>query len=173
VAATYCHLMSYQAGEPVLDVPFSMLMTLNTAQAGPLSAVLSRKQLSPTVVMALHLLNEKHNASSAFQPWLSVLPTTFETPLSWTEDEMAALNGSTVTSVVRRRKEAMRSDYDSLFGALFADFPALFPREQYTFEAFSWALCTVWSRAFVFNIQSQLVPVIVPYADLLEHGNGE
>ena len=29
------------------------------------------------------------------------------------------------------------------------------------------------SRSFVFNIESQLVPVIVPFADMFEHANVE
>ena len=61
------------------------------------------------------------------------------------------LQGSTVVSVVQRRKEAIQSDYDSLFGQLFVEYPALFKKEDYTFEQFRWALCTVWSRAFVFR----------------------
>lgn len=149
------------------------MMTLNTAQAGPLSKAISEKQMSPTIIMALHLLHEKLNASSLLQPWISLLPNSFESPLFWTDEELQLLEGSTIVSVVRRRKEAMRSDYDSLFGSLFAEYPELFTKSDYTFEAFQWALCTVWSRAFVFNIDSQLVPVIVPFADMFEHGNVE
>eukprot|EP01048_Picozoa_sp_COSAG05_P023751 COSAG05_NODE_5276_length_1217_cov_1.228086_1_plen_194_part_01 len=166
-------IVAAQAGDTLLDVPFSLMMTLNTAQAGPLARVISEKQMSPTIILALHLLNEKLNASSFFQPWISLLPHSFETPLFWADEEVKLLEGSTIISVVRRRKSAMQSDYDSLFGELLTEYPTVFTKDDYSFEAFQWALCTVWSRAFVFNIDSQLVPVIVPFADMFEHGNAE
>ena len=160
-----------QAGETVLDVPFKLMMTLKTAQDGPLKQVVEDKQMSPTIILALHLMNEQLNPDSFFRPWLSALPQTFETPLFWGEEDLAGLQGSTILSVIKRRKETMQSDYDSLFGVLFAEYPQIFTQEQYTFETFRWALSTVWSRSFVFNIDGQLVPVIVPFADCYEHGN--
>lgn len=155
----------------MLDVPFKLMMTLKTAQDGPLKQVVEDKQMSPTIILALHLMNEQLNPDSFFKPWLSALPQTFETPLFWGEEDLAGLQGSTILSVIKRRKETMQSDYDSLFGVLFAEYPQIFTQEQYTFEVFQWALSTVWSRSFVFNIDGQLVPVIVPFADCFEHGN--
>ena len=148
-------------------------MTLNTAQQGPLKKVIEEKQISPTMIMALHLLNEKLNPSSFYKDWISLLPEAFETPLFWGEEDLAGLQGSTILSVVQRRKETMQADYTALFDVLFAEYPELFKPEEYTFEAFRWALSTVWSRSFVFNIESQLVPVIVPFADMFEHANVE
>ena len=84
-------LSSLQAGDTLVDVPFKLMMTLNTAQEGPLSQVVSEKRMSPTVILALHLLNERLNATSFFEPWLKLLPTTFETPLFWSDEEMALL----------------------------------------------------------------------------------
>eukprot|EP01043_Picozoa_sp_COSAG02_P008039 COSAG02_NODE_250_length_27076_cov_24.440618_10_plen_326_part_00 len=157
----------------MLDVPFKLMMTLNTAQQGPLKQPVEEKEMSPTIILALHLMNEQLNPASFFRPWLSALPQTFETPLFWSEEDLAGLQGSTILSVVKRRMETMQSDYDSLFGVLFAEYPQIFTKEQYTFELFQWALSTVWSRSFVFNIDGQLVPVIVPFADCFEHGNVE
>ena len=165
--------LAAQAGETLLDVPFALMMTLNTAQQGPLKKVIEEKQISPTMIMALHLLNEKLNPSSFYKDWISLLPEAFETPLFWGEEDLAGLQGSTILSVVQRRKETMQADYTALFDVLFAEYPELFKPEEYTFEAFRWALSTVWSRSFVFNIESQLVPVIVPFADMFEHANVE
>lgn len=220
------------AGDSILDIPFSMLMTLNTAQNGPLKEVVNAKQLNPTVILALHLLDEKFNATSAFRPWLEMLPTTFETPIHWSDDELDELQGSTVFSVTKKRKETLQADYTNLFGVprlppsaralpparsspeqlhaetrrgaarrhagvLFEEFPALFPRAAYTMEAYQWAISTVWSRSFVFNVevcpaqtpqlsliclplllftarnlcQGNMVPVMVPFADMFEHAN--
>lgn len=155
----------------MLDVPFKLMMTLSTAQQGPLKQVVEEKQMSPTIILALHLMNEQLNPDSFYRPWLSALPQAFETPLFWSEEDLVGLQGSTLLSVVQRRKQTMQTDYDSLFGVLFAEYPQIFTKEQYTFEAFQWALSTVWSRSFVFNIEGQLVPVIVPFADCFEHGN--
>lgn len=160
-----------QEGETLLDVPFKLMMTLNTAQQGPLKQVVEEKQMSPTIILALHLMNERLNPNSFYKPWLSALPETFETPLFWSEEELAGLQGSTMLSVVQRRKETMQADYTALFDVLFKEYPQIFTQEGYTLEAFQWALSTVWSRSFVFNIEGQLVPVIVPFADCFEHGN--
>ena len=146
----------------MLDVPFAMMMTLNTAQAGPLAPVLAEQRLTPTVIMALHLMNEKLNASSVHQPWLSALPTSFETPLSWSDEELHALNGSTVLSVIRRRKQPCGRT-TSLFG-LFAR-PC--PIRRGVVHGASRALSTVYPAPRV-QRRLQLVPVIVPFADL-EH----
>jgi hypothetical protein len=107
-----------QEGETLLDVPFKLMMTLNTAQQGPLKQVVEEKQMSPTIILALHLMNERLNPNSFYKPWLSALPETFETPLFWSEEELAGLQGSTMLSVVQRRKETMQADYTALFDVL-------------------------------------------------------
>ena len=107
----------------MLDVPFKLMMTLNTAQQGPLKQVVEEKQMSPTIILALHLMNEQLNPNSFYRPWLSALPQTFETPLFWSEEDLVGLQGSTILSVVQRRKETMQADYVSLFDVLFAEYP--------------------------------------------------
>jgi hypothetical protein len=159
------------ADDSVLDVPFTMMMTLNTAQNGPLQPVVNTKQLTPTNIMALHLLNEKFNASSNFLPWIQMLPDTFETPMFWSDEELQDLVGSTVYSVTKKRKQTLTADYNNIFGVLFDEFPALFDKASYTLDAYKWAVSTVWARSFVFNIDGSQVPVIVPFADMFEHGN--
>lgn len=159
------------ADDSVLDVPFTMMMTLNTAQNGPLQPVVNTKQLTPTNIMALHLLNEKFNASSNFLPWIQMLPDTFETPMFWSDEELQDLMGSTVYSVTKKRKQTLTADYNNIFGVLFDEFPALFDKASYTLDAYKWAVSTVWARSFVFNIDGSQVPVIVPFADMFEHGN--
>ena len=80
----------------MLDVPFKLMMTLNTAQQGPLKQPVEEKEMSPTIILALHLMNEQLNPASFFRPWLSALPQTFETPLFWSEEDLAGLQGSTI-----------------------------------------------------------------------------
>jgi len=160
-------------GDTVLDIPFSMMLTLKSASAGPLARVISEKQMNPTVIMALHLMNERNNASSPYKAWLDVLPTAFETPMFWTDDDLAHLNGSSTLSVIKRRKDSVSKDYKTIFDVLFEEYPELFSKEVYTLESFTWAISTVWSRSFVFSIEDQLIPVIVPFADFLEHANVE
>jgi len=156
-----------------VDVPFKYMLTLKTAQEGPLGKIFSEKRLNPTVIMALHLMNEKQNATSAWKPWLDVLPSTFETPIYWSEADLEEMKGSTLLSVVQKRQDTIVTDHKALFESLNKDYPGTFDMAKYTVGEFKWALSTVWSRAFVFNVEKQLVPVIVPFADMFSHANVE
>ena len=87
------------------------------------------------------------------------------------DEELQDLVGSTVYSVTKKRKQTLTADYNNIFGVLFDEFPALFDKASYTLDAYKWAVSTVWARSFVFNIDGSQVPVIVPFADMFEHGN--
>eukprot|EP01052_Picozoa_sp_SAG31_P020090 SAG31_NODE_1494_length_8106_cov_7.933183_6_plen_180_part_00 len=70
-------------------------------------------------------------------------------------------------SVTTKRKQSLAEDYTNLFGLLSVEFPELFPPELYTQAAYIWAISTVWSRSFIFNVEGSMVPVFVPFADML------
>lgn len=53
--------------------------------------------LDPWLKLILPLIYEHHEGSaSQWQPYLDVLPTKFETPMFWTQDELAQLQGSSL-----------------------------------------------------------------------------
>ncbi len=96
-----------------------------------------------------------------------MLPAAFETPIFWSEEQLAELKGSSVYSVTKKRNQSLAEDYANLFGILSVDFPELFPADLYTQAAYIWAISTVWSRSFIFNVEGSMVPVFVPFADML------
>lgn len=159
------------AGDTIMEIPFDLLMTLNTASESTIGQIFQERQMSPTMILALHLLHESYNPESAWKEWFDVIPRTFETPIFWSPEDLAELTGATILSVTQRRQETLKEDFAAIKTYLQESHPTAFTAEQLTLETFTWAISTVWSRSLIFSVDNNLIPVIVPYADMIDHAN--
>ena len=106
-------------------------------------------------------------ADSQFQPYYRMLPTSFsEMPVLWPEGKLARLLGGTaIVAEVRLRQRELREDYDFLCATVGPSFGAAVSR-----EAWGWARCVVWSRAFAIQLRPRVERnVLVPLVDMMDH----
>ena len=93
---------------------------------------------------------------------------------TWSDDDLAFLNGSPVVAATVSMQMKLRREYDALLGqegvGLCDRFPERFPREHFTFENWQWAFTMLFSRAI--RLRSMVngeTLAMVPYADLINH----
>lgn len=102
------------------------------------------KQAPWPVKMGVLLLREaQRGRDSPVWGYISQLPETIDTPVRWTDAEVAALQYQPLQEEVLRQREQWRQQYDAMVAASKG-----LPGASVTWERFLWALENVRSRAF-------------------------
>jgi hypothetical protein len=151
------------AGAVLASVPLAALLTapaaLSAKHSQPFFAALGPASEDDTLALALLLAG--CDAGARWSALADAAPREFDLPFCWDDEEVAALDGSGVGVIAER----MRAQRD-------ADFAALAPRVAaaaaaagvdggfFTRDAYTWAVCCVWSRGV-----SLLIPGVAPPAD--------
>eukprot|EP00741_Cyanophora_paradoxa_P020394 tig00021254_g19685.t1 len=96
---------AFAAGEALLEVPDALLVTSRAAGV-------EDKALGPIGRLVLWLVRERRlGEASEHAPYLSVLPRAFDTPLFWSEQQLAHLGDEAAISRLRRAAaEAARAE---------------------------------------------------------------
>jgi histone-lysine N-methyltransferase SETD3 len=118
---------------------------------------------------------------------MNILPNVNEVnpTFTWSDDDLAFLQGSPVISATKSLKAKLKREYDDLlfgirdesivgkgFGhaGLCNMYPNLFPKEHYTYQNWKWAFTMLFSRAIrLRNMKAGETLALVPYADLINH----
>eukprot|EP01116_Phalansterium_solitarium_P000202 TRINITY_DN10115_c0_g1_i1.p1 TRINITY_DN10115_c0_g1~~TRINITY_DN10115_c0_g1_i1.p1 ORF type:complete len:505 (+),score=137.98 TRINITY_DN10115_c0_g1_i1:1035-2549(+) len=99
-------------------------------------------------------------ASAAWRVYVASLPPPpLDTPLSWPDDALAELRGSTLHDTTLRMREAVRREYDDVVGRLAQMYPTLFPRETFSLALYEWAHVILSGRAWA-AAQSVITPLL-------------
>jgi len=147
-------LLTWQRRRHVLaSFPMSAAITQQSVTGGRSAVAVSLRELvdlgmmdENLVVMASLMVERAKGGTSAFAPWLTMLPSTFSTSLYYTEDEMDALRGTTLYTATKAKHQQMHALWLRLEPAMRELFAAEgLPKPQY--EDFLWAYSIFWSRA--------------------------
>ncbi|KAI9188878.1 hypothetical protein H9P43_000300 [Blastocladiella emersonii ATCC 22665] len=89
---------------------------------------------------------------SRWWPYLRALPRTFDTPLFWTDDELAVLQGTNLHFVVQEKRAELERDFAHAQGVLLDRFPEVWGMGEavkaLTLSNYLWARTVCSSRAF-------------------------
>lgn len=150
-------LSDVAAGSRLLHVPPESVVTtslvLNSYVNRTLVAL--NLQLPPQIVLALFLVEAKHNASSPFAAYAQQLPSEFGTSIFFSDEELLELQGSALLVSTLQRKALLELDFNTIEEAL-KNVPAednVFPEGALTLESFTWALSVVWSRGVLLSFE--------------------
>lgn len=153
-------------GQLLFDVPLRCIITTEVARASAIGRAIAASDanlLSPHTFLAAFLLEERRAASSFWRPYLDVLPDSFpHSPLFFSEEELALLEGSMALQTIRARRQELLSEYEDLVEHL-NGFSAFDVRE------YVWARMVVLTRAFALTIFGEATIGMVPLADMLNH----
>jgi len=163
-------------GDNLLKVPIKLCMTKASARKALGKDALPR-EINEYLAVACHLIHERHvlGEKSFWKPYIDVLPETEEVnpTFTWSDDDLAFLNGSPVIAATKSLQMKLRREYDSLLGGedgLCNRFPDRFPKEHYTYENWIWAFTMLFSRAIrLRSLAEGETLAMVPYADLINH----
>ncbi|MQM09229.1 hypothetical protein Taro_042097 [Colocasia esculenta] len=149
-----------QAGDVVFSVPNSLIVTLERVLGDETVAeLLTTNKLSELACLALYLMYEKKQGKKSFwYPFIRELDRqrgrgqlSVESPLLWSESELAYLTGSPTRTEVIERDAGIKREYDELdtvwfmAGSLFKQYPYDIPTEAFPFGIFKQAFIAVQS----------------------------
>lgn len=149
-----------QAGDVAFSVPNSLVVTLERVLGNEtIAELLTTNKLSELACLALYLMYEKKQGKKSFwHPYIRELDRqrgrgqlAVESPLLWSETELAYLTGSPTKAEVLERAEGIKREYNELdtvwfmAGSLFQQYPYDIPTEAFTFEIFKQAFVAVQS----------------------------
>lgn len=99
-------------------------------------------QRMPNVALALHLLIEKNSPVSHWEPYINVLPATYNTVLYFSLDQLKLLKGSpAMEDAIRQYKYVARQ-----YAYFYRKFQNTVIRDYFTFDDYRWAVSTVMTR---------------------------
>ncbi|KAL5797142.1 hypothetical protein ACOSQ2_001962 [Xanthoceras sorbifolium] len=149
-----------QAGDVAFSVPNSLVVTLERVLGNEsIAELLTTNKLSELACLALYLMYEKKQGKKSFwHPYIRELDRqrgrgqlAVESPLLWSEAELAYLMGSPTKAEVLERAEGIKREYNELdtvwfmAGSLFQQYPYDIPTEAFQFEIFKQAFVAVQS----------------------------
>ncbi|XP_068665250.1 uncharacterized protein [Aristolochia californica] len=149
-----------EAGDVAFSVPNSLVVTLDRVLGNEtIAELLTTNKLSELACLALYLMYEKKQGKQSFwYPFIKELDhlrgrgqLAVESPLLWSENELAYLTGSPTKAEVLERDEGIKREYNELdtvwfmAGSLFQQYPYDIPTEAFPFEIFKQAFVAVQS----------------------------
>ncbi|KDP46324.1 hypothetical protein JCGZ_10164 [Jatropha curcas] len=149
-----------QAGDVAFSVPNSLVVTLERVLGNEtIAELLTTNKLSELACLALYLMYEKKQGKQSFwYPYIRELDRqrgrgqlAVESPLLWSESELAYLTGSPTKAEILERADGIRREYDELdtvwfmAGSLFQQYPYDIPTEAFPFEIFKQAFVAIQS----------------------------
>ncbi|KAK6183292.1 hypothetical protein SNE40_010798 [Patella caerulea] len=163
-----------------LTIPRKLMLTVDSAKSSVLGDLISEDkilQAMPNITLALHLLCEKHQPDSFFQPYINILPTSYSTPLYFTPEELQNLKGSPVLGDALSQYRNIARQYAYFYRLLQKQEPFITKlpiTDHFTFDEYRWAVSTVMTR------QNQIPTVdgskvtfgLIPLWDMCNHTNG-
>ncbi|KAM2537317.1 hypothetical protein TB2_022896 [Malus domestica] len=149
-----------EVGDVAFSVPNSLVVTLKRVLGNEtLAELLTTNKLSELACLALYLMYEKKQGKKSFwYPYIRELDRqrgrgqlAVESPLLWSEAELAYLTGSPTKADVHARAEGIKREYNELdtvwfmAGSLFQQYPYDIPTDAFPFEIFKQAFVAVQS----------------------------
>eukprot|EP00981_Chlorochromonas_danica_P013408 scaffold6314_cov273-Ochromonas_danica.AAC.21 len=164
-------------GSPLIQVPFQSTINVETVtQFEPLKVIFAENEgllnypdevLAIGLVFAmLHLMKGETDAC----PWsahVQTMPTHFNTPIFWEDEEVDYLKGTILPSLVNMLKRQILGDYQSIYEPLTSSYPDLLG--GLTIDLYTWALSVIYSRALDISRHGQSMRCIVPLLDMANH----
>eukprot|EP00744_Colponema_vietnamica_P001524 GILI01002515.1.p1 GENE.GILI01002515.1~~GILI01002515.1.p1 ORF type:complete len:422 (-),score=142.39 GILI01002515.1:458-1723(-) len=157
---------SISENEFIASFPISSIISLDNALADAdlkeHADAFTGRQTS--TVVAIYLLVLKARDDPKWSTWISTLPTSFDTPLYFTEAELKELDGSALQNIAVARRQLIDSEWAEL-EKIFKTLPSLFQSSTFTLENYKWAMSVVFSRSVLMQFQEAVAPAILPLVD--------
>lgn len=146
-----CATRDLTLSEQLIVVPESAMMSEDTARSSYLGDLIKRDpilQHMGNISLSLHVLGECANPQSAWQPYLRMLPATYDTTHYFTPDQVHGLKGSPALDEAIKQFRNISRQY-SYFYRIFRTAPEAksWPiRDYFSFDAYRWAVSTIMTR---------------------------
>ncbi|XP_030533635.1 uncharacterized protein LOC115743131 isoform X1 [Rhodamnia argentea] len=133
-----------------LDLAITPMRVLQDPLLGPeCRAMFEEGEVDDRFLMILYLTVERLRNNSPWKPYLNMLPTKFNSPLWFTDDEVLELKGTALYRATQLQRKQLLSLYEDKAKCLVKKFLALAEDSEsdVSFEDFLWANSVFWTRA--------------------------
>nr|XP_009407950.1 PREDICTED: histone-lysine N-methyltransferase setd3 isoform X1 [Musa acuminata subsp. malaccensis] len=135
-----------------LDLAITPMRVLQDRLVGPrCRALFEEGDVDDRFLMMVFLMVERVLPNSVWKPYLDLLPSTFESTLWFTEDELAELRGTTLYRATLVQQKQLRALFNDKVKSLVEELLQTDRDSDRTievqFEDFLWANCIFWTRA--------------------------
>ncbi|XP_045252896.1 actin-histidine N-methyltransferase isoform X1 [Macaca nemestrina] len=168
-----------KAEELFLWVPRKLLMTVESAKNSVLGPLYSQDrilQAMGNIALAFHLLCERANPNSFWQPYIQTLPSEYDTPLYFEEDEVRYLQSTQAIHDVFSQYKNTARQYAYFYKVIQTHPHAnkLPLKDSFTYEDYRWAVSSVMTRQNQIPTEdgSRVTLALIPLWDMCNHTNG-
>ncbi|XP_007455709.1 PREDICTED: histone-lysine N-methyltransferase setd3 [Lipotes vexillifer] len=168
-----------KAEELFLWVPRKLLMTVESAKNSVLGPLYSQDrilQAMGNITLAFHLLCERANPNSFWQPYIQTLPSEYDTPLYFEEDEVRYLQSTQAIHDVFSQYKNTARQYAYFYKVIQTHPHAhkLPLKDSFTYEDYRWAVSSVMTRQNQIPTEdgSRVTLALIPLWDMCNHTNG-
>lgn len=156
-----------ETGSILISIPFKMCLSVNMIQQSSLNKILvdNPDLLSyPDEILAIALMS---NLEHEWSEHANTLPTSLNSMLFWSENELVEIKDSNVYHLTKLMKRRIESDWQSIHGPISQQYPDLLPSA--TIEMYTWALGIIYSRAVGITRNGEYIRCIPPVLDMANH----
>ncbi|XP_036847529.1 actin-histidine N-methyltransferase isoform X2 [Manis javanica] len=168
-----------KAEELFLWVPRKLLMTVESAKNSMLGPLYSQDrilQAMGNITLAFHLLCERADPNSFWQPYIQTLPCEYDTPLYFEEDEVRHLQSTQAVHDVFSQYKNTARQYAYFYKVIQTHPHAnkLPLKDSFTYEDYRWAVSSVMTRQNQIPTEdgSRVTLALIPLWDMCNHTNG-
>ncbi|CAK7315688.1 actin-histidine N-methyltransferase [Vulpes vulpes] len=168
-----------KAEELFLWVPRKLLMTVESAKNSVLGPLYSQDrilQAMGNITLAFHLLCERADPNSFWQPYIQTLPSEYDTPLYFEEDEVRDLQSTQAIHDVFSQYKNTARQYAYFYKVIQTHPHAnkLPLKDAFTYEDYRWAVSSVMTRQNQIPTEdgSRVTLALIPLWDMCNHTNG-
>ncbi|KQK77557.1 histone-lysine N-methyltransferase setd3 [Amazona aestiva] len=158
-----------KAEELFLWVPRKLLMTVESAKNSVLDRIL---QAMGNITLAFHLLCERANPNSFWLPYIQTLPSEYDTPLYFEEDEVQYLQSTQAIHDVFSQYKNTARQYAYFYRVIQTSKLPL--KDSFTYDDYRWAVSSVMTRQNQIPTEdgSRVTLALIPLWDMCNHTNG-
>ncbi|XP_040188537.1 actin-histidine N-methyltransferase [Rana temporaria] len=168
-----------KAEELFLWVPRKLLMTVESAKNSVLGSLYSQDrilQAMGNITLAFHLLCERADPGSFWLPYIKTLPSTYDTPLYFEEDEVHYLQCTQAIHDVFSQYKNTARQYAYFYKVIqtHPNASKLPLKDAFTFDDYRWAVSSVMTRQNQIPTEdgSRVTLALIPLWDMCNHTNG-
>ncbi|ODV92456.1 hypothetical protein CANCADRAFT_87007 [Tortispora caseinolytica NRRL Y-17796] len=157
--------------QPMISCPRELAVTCESMKDVLIDAPADLSEyLIARAGFCVHVILNDRNKGSKWGAYIDTLPRSFDTPMYYSETELAWLKGTTIYNSVPDYLQMWKDEYERMLPLVPEEY-----KDDYTFDLFKW-VCTVFtSRAFPSRLvfeerdHSESYPVLLPLLDIFNH----
>ncbi|KAJ8290276.1 hypothetical protein GJAV_G00010820 [Gymnothorax javanicus] len=168
-----------KADELFLWIPRKMLMTVESAKNSVLGPLYNQDrilQAMGNVTLAFHLLCERADPTSFWLPYIKTLPSEYDTPLYYEEEEVQHLQSTQAIQDVFSQYKNTARQYAYFYKVIqtHPNASKLPLKDAFTFDDYRWAVSSVMTRQNQIPTEdgSRVTLALIPLWDMCNHTNG-